>query len=110
RLAPIIMDQAHNGIMINNETFDLRAGSFASGNLTVTSPTTTCLETVDTDALFSLSPGPPSNAKTAPEEVTPRLNCSQCGKSYKNYSTLLSHTWTTHEFKLTNCPYGCGET
>ena len=57
RPAPIIIDQAHNGIMINDETFDLRARSFASGNLTVTSPATTCLETVDTDALFSLSPG-----------------------------------------------------
>jgi hypothetical protein len=62
--------------MINDETFDLRAGSFASGNFTVTSPTTMCLETIDTDALFSLSPGPPLNAKIAPKEVTPRLNCS----------------------------------
>ena len=110
RLAPIIMDQAHNGIMINDETFDLRAESFASGNLMVTSPTTTSLETVDTEALLSLSLGPLSNAKTASEEATPRLNCSQCGKSYKNYSSLLRHTWNTHEFEPTKCPYNCDET
>jgi hypothetical protein len=108
--APIIMDQAYNGIMINDETFDLRAESFASGNLMVASPTTTSLETVDTDALLFPSLGPPSNAKTAPEEMTPRLNCSQCGKSYKNYSSLLSHTLSIHEFKPRKCPYGCGKT
>jgi len=80
--ASIIMDQAHNGIMINDETFNLCAESFASGNLIVASP----------------------------KEMTPRVNCSYCSKSYKNYSSLLSHTQIIHEFKPAKCPYGCSET
>jgi len=33
RPAPIIMDQAHNGIMINDETFDLRTESLPVATL-----------------------------------------------------------------------------
>jgi hypothetical protein len=108
--ASIVMDQAHNGIMINDETFDLRAESFASSNLMVASPSTTSPESVDPDALISLLPGLPSNAKIASEEMTPRVNCSHCSKSYKNYSSLLSHTQVIHEFKPAKCPYGCSKT
>jgi hypothetical protein len=108
--ASIVMDQAHNGIMINDETFDLHTESFASSNFMVASPSTTRPETVDTDALISPSLGPPSNAKMAPEEMTPRVNCSHCSKSYKNYSSLSSHTQIIHEFKPAKCPYGCSKT
>jgi hypothetical protein len=80
--ASIIMDQAHNGIVINDETFNLCAESFASGNLIVASP----------------------------KEMAPHVNCSHCSKSYKNYSSLLRHTQIIHEFKPAKCPYGCSET
>jgi hypothetical protein len=106
----IVMDQPHNSIMINDETFNLCAESFAGGNLIVASPSTTSLETMDTDALISLSLRPPSNAKMASKEMTPRVNCSHYSKSYKNYSSLLSHTQIIHEFKPAKCPYGCSET
>jgi hypothetical protein len=80
--ASIIMDQAHNGIVINDETFNLCAESFASGNLIMASP----------------------------KEMAPHVNCSYCSKSYKNYSSLLRHTQVIHEFKPAKCPYGCSET
>ncbi len=109
RPAPIVIDQAHNGIMINDETFELRTEPFASGDLMVTSPTTTSLETVHTEALLFSSLGPPSNGKTVSEEVTACFNCSQCGKAYKSYSSLLGHTWGTYELNPTKFPYGCDE-
>jgi len=96
-------------ILLAPPTNRLRSGPLDVGSGSA-SLTTTSLETMDTDALLFPSLGPPSNAKTTPKEMTPRLDCFQCGKSYKNYSSLLRHTVGTHDFKPTKCPHDCGKT